>query len=92
MENIVIVDEELQAYFDACVNYWKGFNDSVRVAIAHAIWYDCIEVWDMDDSWTDAKLEFVRQYIPDYRKGEPVPEPDDRDFTARIVLHEGGNA
>ena len=92
MENIIIVDEELQAYFDACANYWRGLGYTEREVIARTIWYDCIEVWTIDNAWTEAKLEFVMQYIPDYRKGETVPEPDDRDFTARIILHEGGNA
>lgn len=63
-------------YFDTCIEYWERKGESRLLAIAHTIWYDCIEVWNIDNSWTDEKLRFVRLFYPHYQPGDTTDSPD----------------
>lgn len=61
---------QIEQYFEACVNYWISQGDSMGVATIKAIWWDCVEVWNADKSWTKEKIEFVNRW----RKYEPYGE------------------
>ena len=63
MNNITDVEN----YFFACLDFWrrKGYED--HEAFVRTLCYDCVEVWNYDKSWNDAKLEFVRRYAPEYK-------------------------
>lgn len=63
----------IKDYFDSCVSYWIERGDSKSVAVAKAIWWDCVEVWNFDKSWTDEKVAFIRQYR-NYKPYDPIPE------------------
>lgn len=65
--------ENIEKYFKICVNYWMSLGLSKGAATVRAIWWDCIEVWNADKSWTDEKVEFVNRYRK-YRPYDPVPE------------------
>lgn len=65
--------DEIKKYFDLCVAYWERQGDSKRLAIAKAIWWDCIEVWNADKSWNDDKVKFINQYRK-YKPYDPIPE------------------
>ena len=63
----------IQNYFNSCVDYWMSKGDSIDAAIAKAIWWDCVEVWNADKSWTDEKVVFINQWRK-YEPYGPVPE------------------
>lgn len=73
--------EEVQEYFDTCKAYWMRIGNTEGVATCKAFWWDCVEVWNMDDSWNEDKEKFARDFRG-YRKGDPVPDA--------AVVEEGG--
>lgn len=65
--------ENIKKYFEICVNYWMSTGVSRGVATVRAIWWDCVEVWNADRSWTEEKIKFINQYRS-YKPYDPVPE------------------
>lgn len=65
--------EKIESYFKACVEYWMSTGVSKGVAIVRAIWWDCVEVWNFDKSWTDEKVEFINRYRK-YKPYDPTPK------------------
>ena len=65
--------EEIRQYFDACRAYWIRHGDTPGVATCKAFWWDCVEVWNIDSSWDQAKETFALAFRG-YRPGNPVPE------------------
>lgn len=66
--------DQVTAFFDTCKAYWLRKGDSARVATSKALWWDCIEVWNFDRSWNDAKRQFASMF--GYKEGDPVPAPE----------------
>lgn len=66
--------DQVTAFFDACRSYWMRQGDADYVASSKAFWWDCVECWNFDKSWNDAKREFAS--IFNYKEGDPVPAPD----------------
>ena len=67
--------EGVKEFFDQCKAYWMRNGDTEGVATAKAFWWDCVECFNFDKSWNDAKRKFAmefRAYVP----GNPVPEPE----------------
>ena len=69
------IDEDAQVkdYFDRCKNYWTGSGDTEGVATSKAFWWDCVECWNADKSWTPAKEKFAKEFR-NYKPGDPVPD------------------
>ena len=66
--------ENIQAYFDSCVQYWMETHHLNKdAAIARAIWWDCVEIWNADGSWNNDKIAFINKYRS-YRPYDPIPE------------------
>ena len=65
----------IQQYFDACVNYWMRQGCSRGLATVRTIWWDCVETWNTDHTWTDAKVKFINKYRK-YEPYGPVPEKE----------------
>lgn len=68
---ITTYDDCLQ-FFNQCKNYWKRNGDPDYIASCKAFWWDCVECWNFDKSWNDAKREFAQ--IHGYSEGQPVPD------------------
>ena len=66
--------EEVNAFYETCKAYWLRQGDAPHVASAKAFWWDCVECWNFDRSWNDAKREFA--LIFNYHQGDPVPAAD----------------
>lgn len=66
--------DQVNAFFNACKDYWLRLGDPEHVASSKAFWWDCVECWNFDHSWNDAKREFAHIY--NYNEGDPVPAPD----------------
>ena len=66
--------KEIKKYFDSCVAYWMSNGDSKGLATVKAIWWDCVEVWNFDKSWTDENIKFINQYRS-YKPYDSIPEP-----------------
>ena len=64
---------DVRQYFDMCKRYWMSTGDSEGVATSKAFWWDCIEVWNADDSWNEEKEKFALEFR-NYHKGDPIPE------------------
>jgi hypothetical protein len=65
--------EGVQTFFDQCKAYWMRNGDPEGVATSKALWWDLVECFNFDNSWNEAKKQFVkdfRGYVP----GNPVPE------------------
>lgn len=67
--------ENIEDYFGTCIAYWMTTGVSKGVATVMALWWDCVEVWNADKSWTPTKIEFVNRYRK-YKPYDPIPEPD----------------
>lgn len=65
--------KDIQMYFDACVKYWQSTGCSKAAAVSRAIWWDCVEVWNVDRSWNDNKISFINRYRS-YKPYDPVPD------------------
>ena len=65
---------ECVEFFDACKAYWMRQGDSERVATSKAFWWDCVECWNFDKSWNDAKRDLAAMF--GYTQGDPVPDPE----------------
>lgn len=59
-------------YFDKCKAFWMNHGDSERVATSKAFWWDCVEVWNVDQSWNDAKRDLAEMF--GYKEGDPLPD------------------
>ena len=73
---------EIEKYFNSCMDYWIGNGDSKGVATIKTIWWDCVEVWNADKSWTEEKVQFIKKW----RDYEPYGEVPPSEFV------ENGNA
>ncbi len=67
--------ENIEEYFGTCVAYWMSTGVSEGVATCRAIWWDCVEVWNADKSWTEDKITFINRYRK-YKPYDPVPETE----------------
>ncbi len=65
--------EEIKEYYEECVKFWIRQGDCKAVAMAKALWWDCIEIWNATKSWNDDKVNFVNQYRK-YTPYDPIPE------------------
>lgn len=65
--------KEIKKYFDNCVAYWMSNGDNKGLATVKAIWWDCVEIWNMDKSWDKNKIKFINQYR-NYKPYDPIPE------------------
>lgn len=74
--------ENIENYFGTCVAYWISTGLSECAATVRAVWWDCVEVWNADKSWTEDKIAFINRYRK-YKPYDPVPE---------IKMVEEGNA
>lgn len=45
-------------YFEMCKRYWIGHGHNEAESSYRALWWDCKEVWDIDNSWDDEKRNF----------------------------------
>ena len=66
--------EQVNEFFNACKAYWMRQGDPDYIASCKAFWWDCVECWNFDNSWNDAKREFASIY--NYKEGDPVPSAD----------------
>lgn len=66
--------DQVVSFFDTCKDYWLRNGDSGRIATSKAFWWDCVESWNFDRSWNDAKRQFASLF--NYKEGDPVPAPD----------------
>ena len=66
--------EQVNAFFETCKAFWLRQGDPEHVASCKAFWWDCVECWNFDKSWNDAKREFAS--IRDYKEGDPLPSTD----------------
>lgn len=66
---------EIEQYFETCKRYWMRQNIPEGVATVRALWWDCVEVWNADKSWTKEKEEFVRRYRQ-YTPYDPIPDEE----------------
>ena len=64
---------EIEKYFDVCRDYWVRNGDSKGVATSKAFWWDCVEVWNSDNSWNEDKRKFAKVWRG-YVQGSPVPD------------------
>lgn len=71
MNNVI---SQVNEYFEACKNYWIQQGNTERVATAKAFYWDCVECWNFDKSWNDAKREFARTF--NYNEGDQVPSAE----------------
>ena len=46
-------------YWELCKKYWMAQGDSEPVAGAKALWWDCEEIWIIDGSLTEDKIQFI---------------------------------
>lgn len=65
--------DNIKNYFDSCVSFWMSTGLSKGAATVRAIWWDCVDVWNFDKSWTEDKVKFINQYRK-YKPYDPVPE------------------
>ena len=66
--------DQVADYFATCKDFWLRQGDSERVASAKAFYWDCVEVWNFDHSWNDAKRDMASMF--GYTEGDPVPAPE----------------
>ena len=66
--------DQVTDYFSNCKAYWMRQGDSEKVASSKAFWWDCVEVWNFDNTWNDAKRDMAAMF--GYTVGDPVPAPD----------------
>ena len=64
--------EGVQKYFKMCKRYWTDRGASDGIATSKAFWWDCVEVWNADNSWNDAKIAFALAFRG-YHVGDPIP-------------------
>ena len=67
--------ENIENYFGTCVAYWMSTGLSEGVATVRALWWDCVEVWNADKSWTEDKIKFINRYRK-YTPYDAIPEED----------------
>lgn len=65
--------EDVLRYFNRCKAYYMRNGDSDAVATSKAFWWDCVEVFNFDKSWNDAKRKFAKEFR-NYTPGDPVPD------------------
>lgn len=70
--------ENIENYFGTCVAYWMSTGVSKGVATVRTIWWDCVEVWNADKSWTEEKVKFINRY----RKYKPYDAIPDEEYIA----------
>lgn len=66
--------DQVTEFFDQCKAYWMRQGDSERVATSKAFWWDCVECWNFDKSWNDAKRDLAAMF--GYKEGDPIPSAD----------------
>ena len=67
--------EGVQKYFKMCKRYWTDRGASDGIATSKAFWWDCVEVWNADNSWNDAKRDMAAMF--GYTEGDPIPNTYD---------------
>ena len=67
--------QRIDDYFNSCVDFWVRQGFSKGVATVRALWWDCVEIWNFDESWNDEKIEFINKWRQ-YKPYGPVPEID----------------
>lgn len=67
--------ENIENYFGTCVAYWMSTGLSEGVATVRALWWDCVEVWNADKSWTEDKIKFINRYRK-YTPYDVIPDED----------------
>ena len=67
--------EKVEEYFNSCKQYWIRQGLPMSQVMSRVIWWDCVEVWNMDKSWNAAKVAFINQYRR-YRPYGPTPEKE----------------
>ena len=66
---------QIECYFEDCVHYWTSTGVSRGVATVRAIWWDCVEVWNVEKSWTEEKVEFINRYRK-YKPYDAIPDEE----------------
>lgn len=57
---MVKTKEEILAFYKQCKKFWvERVGCTEAEAESRALWWDCVEAWDFDKSWTDVKRNFV---------------------------------
>lgn len=64
---------EIEKFFNDCVNFWMRNGCTKGVATVRAIWWDCVECWNIDKSWDENKIKFINRYRR-YNPYDPVPD------------------
>lgn len=65
--------EGVQQFFEQCKAFWMRQGDTAGVATSKAFWWDCVECFNFDKSWNDAKRKFAKDFR-NYNPGDPVPD------------------
>ena len=66
--------DQVADFYSNCKAYWIRQGDPEHVASAKAFWWDCVECWNFDHSWNEAKRDFAEMF--GYKEGDPVPSAD----------------
>lgn len=65
--------ENIEDYFGTCIAYWLSRGLTKKDAIKRAFWWDCVEMWNENDAWTETKVQFVRRYTKKYNPHDEIP-------------------
>lgn len=65
--------EKINSYFSSCKKFWLSTGDSEGVATSKTFWWDCVEVWNHDKSWTPVKERWAWNFRA-YKPGNPIPD------------------
>ena len=63
---------EIKEYFEKCKQFWISRGDREGVATSKAFWFDCVEIWNFEKSWTPVKEKFAMDFRG-YKPGDEVP-------------------
>lgn len=76
-ENVTKVKtmEEVITFFESCKAFWMRQGDAPSVATCKAFWWDCVEAWNFDRVWNDAKEKFAMEFRG-YKPGDEVPSEE----------------
>lgn len=64
---------EIENFFESCVAYWMRSGCSKGIATVRAIWWDCVECWNIDKSWNENKISFINRFRK-YKPYDPIPD------------------
>ena len=65
--------EGVREYFETCKAFWIRQGNPEGVATSKAFWWDCVEVWNADNKWNEAKKAFAKAFR-NYEPFAPVPD------------------